>query len=244
VCPEYSCRLLLQRVIPIRRPAACASPPPLRCVSNRTGHRNGCIWIVISLPHSSCGSAGQRRGTNNRQGGACLPRSLVTRRSHGHHLTPKAAAAPFSFSPPIRAPHVNATRTKRTPSIHHRHRCSACHTTKVRRSRSYKASAPRKVAPLRPTPATLRIPLRIRILHGLRHYCALQQAPHPSPQNGRRVPALPISTLSLSSPQLSACARACWRAPGVIDCMRSGMGSVAGNGDGYEEERECVGRAF
>jgi hypothetical protein len=39
-------------------------------------------------------------------------------------------------------------------------------------------------------------------------------------------------------------ARACWRAPGVIDCMRSGMGSVAGNGDGYGEERECVGRAF
>jgi hypothetical protein len=96
----------------------------------------------------------------------------------------------------------------------------------------------------RPTPARLRIPLRIRILHGLRHYCALQQAPHPSPQNGRRVPALPISTLSLSSPQLSACARACWRAPGVIDCMRSGMGSVAGNGDGYGEERECVARAF
>jgi hypothetical protein len=88
------------------------------------------------------------------------------------------------------------------------------------------------------------IPLRIRILHGLRHYCALQQAPHPSPQNRRRVPALPISTLSLSSPQLSACARGCSRAPGVIDCMRSGMGSVAGNGDGYGEERECVGRAF
>jgi hypothetical protein len=57
-------------------------------------------------------------------------------------------------------------------------------------------------------------------------------------------PALPISTLSLSSPQLSACARACCRAPVVIDCMRSGMGSVAGNGDGYGEERECVGRAF
>jgi hypothetical protein len=97
---------------------------------------------------------------------------------------------------------------------------------------------------VRPTPATLPIPLRIRILHGLRHYCALQQAPHPSPQNRRRVPALPISTLSLSSPQLSACARGCSRAPGVIDCMRSGMGSVAGNGDGYGEERECVGRAF
>jgi hypothetical protein len=26
--------------------------------------------------------------------------------------------------------------------------------------------------------------------------------------------------------------------------MRSGMRSVAGNGDGYGEERECVGRAF
>jgi hypothetical protein len=97
---------------------------------------------------------------------------------------------------------------------------------------------------IRPTPATLSIPLRIRILHGLRHYCALQQAPHPSPQNRRRVPALPISTLSLSSPQLSACARGCSRASGVIDCMRSGMGSVAGNGDGYGEERDCVGRAF
>jgi hypothetical protein len=103
---------------------------------------------------------------------------------------------------------------------------------------------PPSEADFRPTPGRLRIRLRIPILRGLGHCCALQQTLHPSPQNGRRVPALPISTLSLSSPQLSACARACWRGPGVIDCMRSGMGSVAGTGAGYGEERECVGRTF
>jgi hypothetical protein len=56
---------------------------------------------------------------------------------------------------------------------------------------------------VRPTPAGLAIPLRIPFLHGRRHCFALQQTPYPSPQNARPVPALPISTLSLSSPQLS-----------------------------------------
>jgi hypothetical protein len=74
---------------------------------------------------------------------------------------------------------------------------------------------------LRPTPATLSIPLRIRIIHALSHYFALQQPPHPSPQNRRRVPALPFSTVSLSSPQKTAYAISCSRAPAVIDCMRS-----------------------
>jgi hypothetical protein len=96
---------------------------------------------------------------------------------------------------------------------------------------------------VRPTPATLPIPLRIRIIHALSHYFALQQPPHPSPQNRRRVPALPFSTVSLSSPQKTACATSCSRAPAVIDCMRSANTESAGNGDGYGEERETVGRA-
>jgi hypothetical protein len=96
---------------------------------------------------------------------------------------------------------------------------------------------------LRPTPATLLIPLRIRIIHALSHYFALQQAPHPSPQNRRRVPALSFSTVSLSSPQKTACATSCSRAPAVIDCMQSANTESAGNGDGYEEERETVSRA-
>jgi hypothetical protein len=96
---------------------------------------------------------------------------------------------------------------------------------------------------LRPTPATLPIPLRIRIIHALSHYFALQQPPHPSPQNTRRVPALPFSTVSLSSPHKTACAPSCSRAPVVIDCMRSANTESAGNGDGYGEERETVGRA-
>jgi hypothetical protein len=96
---------------------------------------------------------------------------------------------------------------------------------------------------IRPTPATLPIPLHIRIIHALSHYFALQQPPHPSPQNRRRVPALPFSTVSLSSPQKTACATSCSRAPAVIDCMRSANTESAGNGDGYGEERETVGRA-
>jgi hypothetical protein len=96
---------------------------------------------------------------------------------------------------------------------------------------------------LLPTPAALAIPLRIPFLHALSHYFALQQPPHPSPQNTRRVPALPFSTVSLSSPHKTACARGCSRAPAVIDCMRSANTESAGNGDGYGEERETVGRA-
>jgi hypothetical protein len=95
----------------------------------------------------------------------------------------------------------------------------------------------------RPTPAILSIPLRIRIIHALSHYFALQQLPHPSPQNRRRVPALPFSTVSLSSPHKTACATSCSRAPAVIDCMRSANTESAGNGDGYGEGRETVGRA-
>jgi hypothetical protein len=96
---------------------------------------------------------------------------------------------------------------------------------------------------VRPTPATLSISLRIRIIHALSHYFALQQPPHPSPQNRRRVPALPFSTVSLSSPHKTACATSCSWAPAVIDCMRSANTESAGNGDGYGEERETVGRA-
>lgn len=96
---------------------------------------------------------------------------------------------------------------------------------------------------LGPTPATLPIPLRIRIIHALSHYFALQQPPHLSPQNRHRVPALPFSTISLSSLQKTACATSCSRAPAVIDCMRSVNTESARNGDGYGEERETVGRA-
>jgi hypothetical protein len=64
-------------------------------------------------------------------------------------------------------------------------------------------------AVVRPTPAALAIPLRIPIIHALSHYFALQQPPHPSPQNTRRVPALPFSTVSLSSPHKTACAPSC-----------------------------------
>jgi hypothetical protein len=90
----------------------------------------------------------------------------------------------------------------------------------------------------RPTPATLPVPLRIRIIHALSHYFALQQPLHPSPQNRRRVPALPFSTVSLSSPHKTACTTSCSRAPAVIDCMRSVNTESAGNGDGYGE-RNC-----
>jgi hypothetical protein len=40
---------------------------------------------------------------------------------------------------------------------------------------------------VRPTPATPAIPLRIRIIHALSHYFALQRPPYLSPQNTRPV---------------------------------------------------------